>query len=86
MFANFVNFAKITFMNELVYKFSLLSPIARKEILDMMDFLLAKKHSSVPRPGGFKQKISRVSVWTEDDISQMKENAKEMNKWEPEKW
>jgi hypothetical protein len=56
-------------MTNLVLKYNLLNPVARKEALDFMDFLLVRDSKPTKlSTAAYKKKILKVSVWDDSDI------------------
>ena len=69
-------------MTDLILKYSLLDPNGKKEVLDFMDFLLAKEiKSKRPIKTVYKKKILKVSVWNDSDIDFMIQNQQKLNEW-----
>ncbi len=60
-------------MTNLALKYNLLDPSSKKEVLDFMEFLLAKETKSKnPVKTDYKKKILKVSVWDDSDIDLIK--------------
>ncbi len=74
-------------MNELTQKYNLLDAAGRKKLNDFLDFLLSK---AGPRDKNgqklYKQNILKVSVWNNEDIKSVYENARFFEQWKPEEW
>jgi hypothetical protein len=71
---------KTEFMTDLLLKYSLLDPNGKKEVLDFMDFLLAKEiKSKRPIKTVYKKKILKVSVWNDSDIDFMIQNQQKLS-------
>ena len=67
---------------DLILKYSLLNPSGRKEVLDFMDFLLAKEiKSKRPVKSAYKKRILKVSVWNDSDIDLLIQNQQKLNQW-----
>ena len=65
-------------MSDLVLKYYLLSPSAKKEVVDFIDFLLAKgSQSKVKTNTNYKNKLLKVSVWSDSDIDVILQNQKD---------
>ena len=74
-------------MTDLILKYNLLDPSGRKEVLDFMDFLLAKEiKSKRPIKTVYKKKILKVSVWNNTDIDFMIQNQQKLNQWKALEW
>jgi hypothetical protein len=74
-------------MTDFNLKYYLLSPSARKEVLDFMDFLLVKEiKSKRPAKSAYKKRILKVSVWDELDIDFMMQNQQKLNQWKAQEW
>lgn len=76
-------------MTDFIYKFQLLNPDAKKELLDFLDFLLiknAKIKSKQKKISSYKKNILSVSVWSDNDINEMESDIKNFGTWQIEKW
>lgn len=74
-------------MTDLILKYNLLDPSGRKEVLDFMDFLLAKENkSNRPVKTAYKKRILKVSVWSDTDIEFMIQNQQKLNQWKAQEW
>lgn len=74
-------------MTDLVLKFNLLDKDSRKEILDFLDFLLTKRTKAPKKKkSDYKNKILRVSVWSDADIKVINDNQKKFNQWKALEW
>jgi hypothetical protein len=74
-------------MTDLALKYNLLDTAAKKEVLDFMDFLLAKDpKSKKPLKTSYKKKILKVSVWSDSDIEIMIQNQQKLNQWKAQEW
>jgi hypothetical protein len=59
-------------MNELILKYNLLDAFGKQEVMDFLEFLVQKKQKNIQvSVSDYKQKISQVSVWTEENISKI---------------
>jgi hypothetical protein len=80
-------FVKTEVMTDLILKYNLLDPTGRKEVLDFMDFLLAKEiKSKRPVKSAYKKRILKVSVWSDSDIDIMVQNQQNLNQWKAQEW
>jgi hypothetical protein len=78
---------KTEVMTDLILKYNLLDPMAKKEVLDFMDFLLTKEiKSKRPIKTEYKKKILKVSVWNDSDIDFMIQNQQKLNQWKAQEW
>ncbi len=64
-------------MNELILKYNLLDAFGKQEALDFLEFLVQKRQKTAADVtlSDYKQQIMQVSVWSEEDIAEMKKNA-----------
>ena len=74
-------------MNELILKYNLLDATGKQEVLDFLEFLVQKKQKPMVDVSlsDYKQQIMQVSVWSEEDIAEMKRNAESL-KFETPQW
>ena len=74
-------------MNELILNYNLLDAMGKQEVLDFLKFLVQKRQKSVVDISltDYKQQIMQVSVWSEEDIAEMKRNAESL-KFETPQW
>jgi len=74
-------------MTDLILKYNLLDPSGRKEVLDFMDFLLAKEiKSKRPVKSAYKKRILKVSVWNDSDIDFVMQNQQKLNQWKAQEF
>ncbi len=74
-------------MNELIAKYSALSPQGQQEVDDFLDFILSKnKDIKSFDMKAWKEKIKGVSVWSEEDLKGFDENGQLFNQWKTEEW
>jgi hypothetical protein len=74
-------------MTNLALKYNLLDPSSQKEVLDFMDFLLAKETKlKNPVKTDYKKKILKVSVWNDSDIDLIFQNQQKLNQWKVQEW
>jgi hypothetical protein len=74
-------------MSDIVVKYNSLSKIARQEVNDFMDFLLSKQKSNNPKfLTTYKNKILKVSKWSDSDLKIFDENQKLFNQWGVQEW
>lgn len=74
-------------MSDIVVKYNSLSKIARQEVNDFMDFLLSKQKSNNPKfLSTYKNKILKVSKWSDADLKIFDENQKLFNQWGVQEW
>jgi hypothetical protein len=86
-FHRLIKFVKTKVMTDLILKYNLLDPSGRKEVLDFMDFLLAKEiKSKRPAKSAYKKRILKVSVWNDSDIDVMIQNQHKFIQWKAQKW
>ncbi len=74
-------------MNELLVKYSTLSPEGQQEVNDFLDLILLKyQDKKCFDMKAWKEKIKAVSVWSEEDVKPFEENSKVFNQWKTEEW
>jgi hypothetical protein len=74
-------------MTDLTSKFSQLDAFSKKEVIDFVDFLLAKNvKSKKSAASDFKKKIMKVSVWSDSDIDVIIQNQQNINQWKAPEW
>lgn len=74
-------------MSDIVVKYNRLSKTARQEVNDFMDFLLSKQKTSKPNLlGTYKNKILKVSTWTDSDLKIFDQNQQLLNQWRVQEW
>jgi hypothetical protein len=80
-------FVKKMVMTDLALKYNLLNSAAKKEVLDLMDFLLTKETKSKrPIKTTYKKKILKVSVWNDSDIDSIIQNQQKLSQWKAQEW
>lgn len=74
-------------MDQLMLKYNQLSNFSKREITDFLDYLLSKEtNSAKDKEEKYKNKILKVSTWTDDEIAEMERNIKTFGKWNIQKW
>lgn len=74
-------------MEDIYKKYTLLDKQSKKEIRDLIDFLLFKKKKRKPSPLSlYKKKILRVSQWSDEDIEHIEQNQTLLRGWKPKDW
>lgn len=74
-------------MKDLIFKFNLLDPFRKEELLDFLEFLLNKQKSEkVMDFKSYKASILKVSTWEADAINEMEQNQKRFNQWPIQDW
>lgn len=74
-------------MNDILVKYSTLSPDIQQEVSDFLDFMLSKhKGKKIFDIKSWKTKIKNVSTWTDEDINAFEEGRQHLNQWKTEKW
>jgi hypothetical protein len=62
-------------MTDIALKYYQLDSSSKKEVVDFLDFLLARNVKSTKnRMTDYKKKILKVSVWSDSDINLMIQN------------
>lgn len=74
-------------MTDIVLKYNLLNKTAQKEVSDFIDFLLTKNSiSNKNSTSNYKDKILKVSTWSEADIKEITNEMKKFQKLEVQNW
>ena len=74
-------------MSDIIVKYNRLNKTARQEINDFMDFLLSKQKIEKPNfLTTYKNKILKISVWSDSDLKIFDENQKLYNQWRIPEW
>jgi len=74
-------------MSELIVKYNSLNKTARQEVNDFMDFLLSKQKANNPTfLSTYKNKIIKVSTWTDSDLKIFDQNQELFNQWRVKEW
>ncbi|MFA5330637.1 MAG: hypothetical protein WC384_22785 [Prolixibacteraceae bacterium] len=74
-------------MSDILVKYNRLSKTARKEVNDFMDFLLSKQKSNRPNLlTTYKNKILKITTWSDSDLKIFEENQKLLNQWKSQEW
>jgi hypothetical protein len=67
-------------MTDIALKYYQLDSSSKKEVVDFLDFLLARNVKSTKhRMTDYKKKILKVSVWSDSDINLMIQNQQNTN-------
>ena len=69
-----------------VKKYNMLNRIAKQEVNDFMDFLLSKQKSDVADSLSYRNRIMKVSKWSDSDLRIFSENQKLFNQWNVQEW
>ncbi len=73
-------------MSELLIKFNQLDALQKQEVLDFLDFLLAKSKKQQPDGNEYKKRLLEISVWSDEDLAIFEENKKRFDEWQPTEW
>lgn len=73
-------------MTDIVLKYNLLNKTAKQEVNDFIDFLLTKKSKSNNSTTNYKEKILKVSTWSEADVEEITKEMKKFQKLEVQNW
>lgn len=74
-------------MNDLLAKYNTLSPDLQREVDSFLDKLLAKSHEKNTFDlKTWKERIKKVTVWSDEDIKSIEEGSKYFSQWTPEQW
>ena len=71
----------------LLKNFDALDPQAQGQLIAFWDFLLAKakKKTDATMSPSYRERISQISTWSEEDFAYLIETEQEWQ-WEPPKW
>lgn len=75
-------------MHDLIQTFNQLSEPQRRQLIAYADMLLLKQKAKQSDGDltDWKEKIKKVSVWSDDDIRELETNAKNFNQWKVQEW
>jgi len=74
-------------MNDIHAKYNKLNHVSKKEVDDLINFLLKNQHLKKPiKSSEYKKAILNVSIWEEDDMSDLNQSINRMNQWKVENW
>jgi len=73
-------------MSELLLKFNQLDAFQKQEVLDFLDFLLAKSKKQQRDGNEYKKRLLEISVWSDEDLAIFEENKKRFDEWQPTEW
>lgn len=75
-------------MNDLIQTYNQLSELQRRQLIAYADMLLLKQKAKQSDGDltGWKEKIKKVSTWSDNDIKELEANAKNLNQWKVQEW
>ena len=74
-------------MSDIGIKYNRLNKTSRQEVNDFMDFLLSKQKINNPISlSTYKNKILKVSIWTDSDLKIFDKNQELFNQWRVKEW
>ncbi|GGM76066.1 hypothetical protein GCM10010967_04550 [Dyadobacter beijingensis] len=75
-------------MNDLIQTYNQLSETQQRQLVAFANLLLLKQKAKQPTGNltEWKDKIAKVSTWSEEDIKTLEENAKHISKWKAQDW
>ncbi|MEX0813327.1 MAG: hypothetical protein WD048_13995 [Chitinophagales bacterium] len=74
-------------MDNVINKYKLLSNTAKSQVLDFIDALLSKEKSETTTSKiSYRDKLLKVSQWSDSDIKVYEKNAVLLNNWKAEEW
>ncbi|PSL32750.1 hypothetical protein [Dyadobacter jiangsuensis] len=75
-------------MNDLIQTYNQLSETQQKQLVAFANLLLLKQRTkqSTGNLTDWKDKITKVSTWTEEDIRALEQNSKHLNEWRVQDW
>lgn len=74
-------------MDKVLEKYNSLPPQGQQEVRDFLDFMLTKyPHNKSFDMKSWKEKIQRVSVWSDEDVKVFDENKNLFKQWKTEEW
>lgn len=69
-------------MGDLLLKYQLLNDGEKKQVVDFLDFVLAKKERKLIDMSDYKENILQVSIWSEEDAEAIVDAQKKLNQWQ----
>jgi len=73
-------------MGDLLLKYQLLNDAEKKQVVDFLDFVLAKKERKLIDMSDYKENILQVSIWSEEDAEAIVDAQRKLNQWQPTDW
>jgi len=76
-------------MGELLSKFELLDPTGKQELLDYLDFLIARRRKKQEKKFDYEtylQKILTISTWSDEEMAPVEEAHQLISNWQPQQW
>lgn len=70
-------------------KFELLDTERQKQLLDFLEFLLFQqktKHAEEFNYQEYKRNILSIGTWSDEDVANIEEAKKALNKWQVQEW
>jgi len=70
-------------------KFELLDTERQRQLLAFLEFLLAQQKSQHEQEfnySEYKNRIASISIWSEEDVSQVENARNAINQWQVQKW
>ncbi|MGG7662552.1 hypothetical protein [Dyadobacter sp. BHUBP1] len=75
-------------MNDLIQTYNQLSNTQQKQLVAFANLLLLRQKAKQPTGNltDWKDRITKVSTWSEEDIKVFEQNAKHLNEWRVQDW
>ncbi|MEQ1746416.1 MAG: hypothetical protein ABMA02_13385 [Saprospiraceae bacterium] len=75
-------------MGDLLEKFETLDALEQQQLLEYLDFLLAKRKNKVKKfeYQAYRKRIINIGTWPDTDLVPMEEARELVNKWRPQEW
>jgi hypothetical protein len=75
-------------MGDLLEKFDMLDTAGQQQLLDYLDFLLAKRRKKVKKFDyqAYRKRIVSIGTWSDADIAPIDEARQLINNWKPTTW
>lgn len=75
-------------MNDLIQTYNQLSEPQRRQLIAYADVLLLKQKAkqSDGDIAVWKEKIKKISIWSDEDIKELEANTKNLNQWKVQEW
>ena len=76
-------------MGELLSKFELLDTTGQQELLDYLDFLIAKRRKKKAKTfdyEAYRKRILTIGTWSDEDMAPIEEARRLFNNWKPREW
>ena len=74
-------------MSELISKYNSLDTLLQQQVIQFMDYLLSTRNiTKQTNMSAYKEKILKVSEWSDEDIKILNDNKRTFNQWNITEW